>query len=60
MLRDLDLLQAINERARAVVAFSAISAPGSPSYARACEMERLAPRAEKRFAAMAQIAAAGI
>ncbi len=43
-----------------MVAFSAISAPGSPSYARVCEMERLAPRAEKRFAAMAQIAAAGI
>ena len=60
VLRDLDLLQAINERARAVVAFSAISAPGSPSYDRVCEMERLAPRAEKRFAAMAQIAAAGI
>jgi DNA repair photolyase len=60
VLRDLDLLRAINERARAVVAFSAISAPGSPSYERVCEMERLAPRAEKRFAAMAQIAAAGI
>ena len=60
VLRDLDLLQAINERARATVAFSAISAPGSPGYARACEVERLAPRAEKRFAAMAQIAAAGI
>ncbi len=33
VLRDLDLLQAINERARATVAFSAISAPDSPSYA---------------------------
>jgi DNA repair photolyase len=60
VLRDLDLLQAINERARAVVAFSAISAPGSPSYARVCELERLAPRGGKRFAAMAQIAATGI
>ncbi len=60
VLRDLDLLQAINERARATVVFSAISAPNSPSYACACEMERLAPRAEKRFAAMAQLAAAGI
>ncbi len=60
VLRDLDLLQAINERARATVAFSAISAPGSPAYARACEMERLAPPAEKRYAAMAQLAAAGI
>ena len=43
VLRDLDLLQAINARARATVAFSAISAPGSPAYERACEMERLAP-----------------
>ena len=60
VLRDLDLLQAINERARAVVAFSAISAPGSPSYDLVCEMERLAPRAEKRYAAMTQVAAAGI
>jgi DNA repair photolyase len=60
VMRDLDLLREINERARAVVAFSAISAPGSPSYDLVCEMERLAPRADKRFAAMAQIAAAGI
>ena len=60
VLRDLDLLAAINERARATVAFSAISAPGSPSYEVACQMERLAPPAEKRFAAMAQVAAAGI
>jgi DNA repair photolyase len=60
VLRDLDLLTAINERARAVVAFSAISAPGSPAYGRVCGLERLAPRAEKRFAAMTQIAAAGI
>lgn len=60
VLRDLDLLVAINERSRATVAFSAISAPGSPAYEVACEMERLAPRAGKRFAAMAQLAAAGI
>lgn len=60
VVRDLDLLQAINERARAVVAFSAIAAPGSPAYELACAMERLAPRAEKRYAAMAQLAAAGI
>jgi DNA repair photolyase len=59
-LRDLDLLQAINERARAVVAFSVISAPGAPSYDRVCQIERLAPPAAKRFAAMEQIARAGI
>jgi DNA repair photolyase len=60
VLRDLDLLQAINERSRAVVAFSIISTPDSQAYARVCQMERLAPPAAKRFAAMQQIAAAGI
>ncbi|MCX6029172.1 MAG: hypothetical protein NT169_07690 [Chloroflexi bacterium] len=60
VLRDLDLLQAINERSRAVVAFSVIAAPGSPHYERVCQMERLAPPAEKRFAAMEQLAQAGI
>ena len=60
VLRDLDLLQAINERARVTVAFSAISAPGAPSYETVCLLERLAPKAEKRFSAMAQISRAGI
>ncbi len=60
VLRDLDLIQAIHQRARAVVAFSIISAPDSPTYARVCEMEHLAPPAEKRFAAMEKLAAAGI
>ncbi|MBN1147772.1 MAG: hypothetical protein JXA78_10995 [Anaerolineales bacterium] len=60
VLRDLDLLKAIQERARAVVAFSVLSTPDSPSYGRVRQMERLAPEAEKRFAAMEQIAAAGI
>jgi DNA repair photolyase len=60
VLRDLDLLRAINERARAAVVFSAISAPGSPAYERAQAMEGLSPPAEKRFAAMEQIARAGI
>ncbi len=60
VLRDLDLLQAINERARAMVAFSIIAAPGSPGYERVCEIEHLAPRPDKRFAAMAEIAAAGL
>jgi DNA repair photolyase len=60
VLRDLDLLQAIHQRARAVAAFSLISAPGSPAYAAVRQMEKLAPPPEKRLAAMQQIAAAGI
>jgi DNA repair photolyase len=58
--RDLDLLQAINRRARAVVAFSIISAPGSPTYDAVCSMENLAPPAAKRLQAMAEVAQAGI
>ncbi len=60
VLRDLDLLQAIRDRAAVTVAFSLISAPGSPTYARVCEMEHLAPPAAKRLAAMEQLARAGI
>ena len=60
VLRDLDLLIAIHQRARAVVAFSVISTPDSPNHARVTAMERLAPSAEKRFAAMRQLARAGI
>jgi DNA repair photolyase len=60
VLRDLDLLRAIEGRARATVAFSILSAPDSPHYDRICQMENLAPKAEKRFEAMEQIAAAGI
>lgn len=60
VLRDLDLLQAINQRARAVVAFSIISTPDSPHYARVRRMENLAPAPEKRFAAMEQLAKTGI
>jgi DNA repair photolyase len=60
VLRDLDLLQALNERAGVVVAFSAISTPDSPGYARVRALERLAPPPEKRFAAMKQIARSGI
>ena len=60
VLRDLALLQAINERSRAVVAFSIVSTPDSRDYDRVCQMERLAPPAAKRFAAMEQLAAAGI
>ena len=60
LLRDLDLLQAIHQRARATVAFSIITTPDSPEYARVCRMERLAPSAARRFEAMQQVAAAGI
>lgn len=60
VLRDLDLLKEINQRAPSVVFFSLISAPDSPTYERVREMENLAPRMEKRYAAMEQIAKAGI
>jgi DNA repair photolyase len=60
VLRDLDLLQAIQARARAVVAFSVISTPDSPNHDRVRAIERLSPPAEKRFAAMRTLAEAGI
>ncbi len=60
VLRDLDLLQAIDKRARAVVAFSTISTPDSPHYQDVRAMERLAPLPERRYAAMEKLAAAGI
>lgn len=60
ILRDLDLLKAIHEKARTTVAFSIISTPDSKNYERVCQMEHLAPPALKRFAAMEKIAAAGI
>ena len=60
VLRDLDLLQAIDERATAMVAFSIIHTPDSRHADRVRQMERLAPSPEKRFAAMEQIARAGI
>jgi len=60
VLRDLDLLKAIHQRSRAVVAFSIISTPESPEYTRTSLMEGLAPTVEARFGAMEQIAKAGI
>lgn len=60
VLRDLDLLKAIDQRSRAVVAFSIISTPDSPHYERVRRMENLAPAPGKRFAAMEQIAKAGL
>jgi DNA repair photolyase len=60
VVRDLELIQSIHEHARAVVAFSILSTPDAPSAGRVREIERLAPPAEKRFEAMAQIARRGI
>lgn len=60
VLRDLGLLSAIAQRATAVVAFSVIYTPDSPNSARVRQMEPLAPVPQKRFAAMEQIAKAGI
>ncbi len=60
VMRDLDLLQAINQRSRAVVAFSIISTPGSSRYNDCSKLEGLAPSAELRFKAMQEIALAGI
>jgi DNA repair photolyase len=60
VLRDLDVIKDINRRAPSVVFFSLISAPDSPSYERVREMENRAPKMEERYAAMAQVAKAGI
>ena len=60
VLDDLDLLQDIHEKARVVVAFSIISTPDAPYYERVCQVEHLAPKAEKRFEAMEKLAMAGI
>jgi DNA repair photolyase len=60
VLRDLDRLQEIDRKARAVVAFSIISTPESPRHAEVRLLERLAPPPEKRFAAMRAVAEAGI
>jgi hypothetical protein len=60
VLRDLDLLQAIDDRATACVFFSIISTPDSAHHGTVRQLERLAPPPEKRFAAMEQLAKAGI
>lgn len=60
VLRDLDLLKAIDVRSRAVVAFSIIYTPEAAEYRDICKLEGLAPSVEKRFVAMEQIARAGI
>lgn len=60
VLDDLDLIQSIDQRGVAVVAFSIISTPDSPGYDRVRQMERRAPAVARRFDAMEEIAAAGI
>jgi DNA repair photolyase len=60
VLRDLDLFKSINQRSRAVVAFSIISTPDSKDYEGVSRMEGIAPKAEKRFQAMEVMAGEGI
>jgi DNA repair photolyase len=60
VLRDLDLIQEIHQKARAVVAFSILAAPGSPAEPLVRQFEHLAPPADKRFQAMQTLAGAGI
>jgi len=52
VLRDLDLLKEINQRAPSVVFFSMIWAPDSPTYERVRQMENLAPRIAPRAKAL--------
>jgi DNA repair photolyase len=60
ILRDLDLIKAIQEKAAVVTAFSVIYTPDSPNAGRIRKLERLAPPPEKRFAAMEKLSAAGL
>ena len=60
VLRDLDLLQEIQRKARAVVGFSIITTPESPQAELVGALEGLAPPAGKRFDAMQVLAQAGI
>lgn len=60
VLNDLGLIASIHAHSRAVTAFSVISTPDSPFYGEVSRIEGLAPPAEKRFAAMAKLAAAGV
>jgi DNA repair photolyase len=60
VLRDLDLLQEINRKTHATVAFSIIHTAQSPYAAEITRMENLAPAPEKRFEAMETLAKDGI
>jgi len=60
VLRDVDLIQAIHERARAVVLFSIIATPESPHYDDVRRIENRAPPTASRFKAMELFAQAGV
>jgi len=60
VLRDLDLIEAIDKKSYAVVAFSAITTPESQGYERVSQIERLSPPVEKRFEALEAFSKAGI
>jgi DNA repair photolyase len=60
VVRDLDLLEKINQRARAVMMWSIIYTPDSAHQSTLRQLERLAPPPEKRFAAMERFAEVGI
>ncbi len=60
VLRDLDLLQEINRKTHATVAFSVIHTARSPHAAQISSLENLAPSPEKRFEAMEILDKAGI
>jgi DNA repair photolyase len=60
VIRDLDLFQDINQHSRMVVAFSIITTPETPRYLNISKLEGLAPKADKRFKAMEELARAGI
>lgn len=60
VLKDIDLIQKINEKTPSIVAFSIISTPNSPNHEQVLNLENLAPAVEKRFEAMQKLSKAGI
>lgn len=60
VLQDLELITAINDKARAVVSFSIITTPESPHYEYLKSFEPAVPMPPRRFKAMEQFAEAGI
>jgi hypothetical protein len=60
VLQDLELIKAINDKARAVVSFSIIATPESPNYKHLKSFEPAVPMPPRRFEAMEQFARAGI
>jgi len=60
VLQDLELIKAINDKARAVVSFSIIATPESPNYRYLKGFEPAVPMPPRRFQAMQEFAKAGI